>query len=61
MDTFLGEMQPVTNIGSSGPREWVHDVIGLLEAAVSQLHHEQACHDTESRLAQMRESVPGTA
>ena len=46
MDTCPREMQPVTNIASTGPREWVHHVIGLLDAAVSQLHHEHAVHAT---------------
>jgi AraC family transcriptional regulator len=46
MGTYLGATQAVAKIGSIGPREWVHDVIALLDAAACQLDHEQAVHGT---------------
>jgi AraC family transcriptional regulator len=46
MRSYLGATQAVAKIGSIGPREWVHDVIALLDAAACQLDHEQAVHGT---------------
>ena len=46
MDTYPGETQAVAKIGLTRPREWVHQVITLLDAAVGQLDHEQAVHGT---------------
>jgi AraC family transcriptional regulator len=46
MEMYLGETLAVAKIGSTGPREWVHHVIALLDAAVGQLDHEQAVHGT---------------
>lgn len=37
MDTCLGETQPVTNIGSTEPSEWVRHTITLLDAALRKL------------------------
>jgi AraC family transcriptional regulator len=53
MDTYLGETQAVAKIGSTGPREWVHHVIALLDAAVGQLDHEQAVHGTILKAASL--------
>src|ERR1700738_3143284 len=46
MGTYLGETQAVAKIGSTGPREWMHHVIALLDAAMCQVDHEQAVHGT---------------
>jgi AraC family transcriptional regulator len=49
----VGEMQAVAKTGSTGPREWVHQVITLLDAAVSQLDHEQAVYGTILKAASL--------
>ena len=49
----VGETQSVAKIGLTGPREWVHQVIALLDAAVGQLDHEQAVHGTILRAASL--------
>jgi AraC family transcriptional regulator len=46
METYLGETQAVAKIGSTGPREWVHHVIALLDAAMCQVDHGQTIHGT---------------
>jgi AraC family transcriptional regulator len=46
MGTYLGETQAVVKIGSTWPREWVHQVIALLDAAMCQVDREQAVHGT---------------
>jgi AraC-like DNA-binding protein len=46
METYLRETQAVAKVASTGPREWVHHVIALLDAAVGQLDREQAAHGT---------------
>ena len=38
MDGHLGETPAVSKLGAARSREWVHQVISLLEAAVGQLH-----------------------
>jgi len=53
MGTDLGEPQAVAKIGSTGPREWVHHVIALLDAAVCQLDREQAVHGTLVKAASL--------
>ena len=53
METYLGETQAVVKIGSTGPREWVHQVIALLDAAVGQLDHEPAVHGTILKAASL--------
>ena len=53
MGTYLGETQAVAKVGSTGPREWVHHVITLLDAAVGQLDHEQAVHGTILKAASL--------
>jgi len=45
MGTYLGETHAVAKTGSTRPREWMHDVIALLDAAVCQLDRGQAVHD----------------
>lgn len=44
MDTYHEETQGMVTIGPSGRREWVHDVIALLDAAAGQVDREQAVH-----------------
>src|ERR1700752_3519538 len=46
MGTYLGETQAVVKIGSTWPRECVHQVIALLDAAMCQVDREQAVHGT---------------
>ena len=46
METYLEEPQAVAKVASTGPREWVHHVIALLDAAVGQLDRGQAVHST---------------
>jgi AraC family transcriptional regulator len=53
MGAYLGETHAVANIGSTGPREWVHHVIALLDAAVCQLDHEPAVHRTILKAASL--------
>jgi AraC family transcriptional regulator len=53
MGTFLLETQAVAKISSTGPREWVHHVVALLDAAVGQLNHEQAVYDTILKAASL--------
>jgi AraC family transcriptional regulator len=40
MDEHLGVALAVSNLGSTRSREWMHQVITLLEAALGQLHNE---------------------
>jgi len=53
MGTYLGETQAVAKIGSTWPREWVHQVIALLDAAMCQVDHEQAVHGTIAQAASL--------
>ena len=53
MEMYLGETLAVAKIGSTGPREWVHHVIALLDAAVGQLDQEQAVHGTILKAASL--------
>jgi AraC family transcriptional regulator len=53
METYLEETQAVAKIGSTGPREWVHHVIALLDAAAGQLDHAQAVHGTILKAASL--------
>jgi AraC family transcriptional regulator len=53
MDTYVGETQAVAKLGSTAPREWVHHVIALLDAAVCQLDREQAVHGTILKAASL--------
>lgn len=58
MGTCLGETQTVAQVGSTGPREWVHHVIALLDAAMCQVDHEQAVHGTIVQAASLlREQI----
>lgn len=63
MDTCLGETQAVAKIGSTRPREWMHHVIALLDAAVCQLDREQAVHGTILKAASLlrKQIDPGVA
>jgi AraC family transcriptional regulator len=56
MDTYLGEMQAVAKVASTGPREWVHRVIALLDAAACQLDYGQAVHGTILKAASLLRS-----
>ena len=40
MQGHLGETLVVSNLGTTGSREWMHRVITLLEAALGQLHNQ---------------------
>jgi AraC family transcriptional regulator len=53
MGAYLGETHAVAKIGSTGPREWVHHVIALLNAAACQLDHGQAVHGTILKAASL--------
>lgn len=53
MGTYLGETQAVAKVASTGPREWVHHVIALLDGAACQLDHDQAVHGTILRAASL--------
>jgi AraC family transcriptional regulator len=46
MDTYLGETQPLAKVTSVAPREWMHHVIALLDAAAGQIDRRQAVHGT---------------
>jgi AraC family transcriptional regulator len=41
MEGHLGETLAVSNLGATRSREWMHQVITLLEAAVGQLHNQK--------------------
>ena len=57
MGTYLGETQPVAKIGPTGPREWVHHVIALLDTARCQVDHEQAVRATIVQAASVHEQT----
>jgi AraC family transcriptional regulator len=44
MQTQVYERDGGSNIRHGGTPHWAHDVIALLDAAMDQLHHEQAAH-----------------
>lgn len=46
MDMRVDETSAGSQAGAEHPREWVHHVIALLDAAVCQLDHPQAVHGT---------------
>ncbi len=46
MQAQLSEKPAGPNLSQSRSPDWVHHVIALLDAAVGQLHHEQAAHGT---------------
>ena len=53
MSTYLEETRAVGKMGSTGHREWAHDVIALLDAAVCQLDHQQPVHGTILKAASL--------
>jgi AraC family transcriptional regulator len=46
MQIDVCERQAVPGVGHRRSPDWVHHVIALLDAAIGQLHHEQAAHGT---------------
>jgi AraC family transcriptional regulator len=46
MDMYVGEAPSGSQVGAAQSHEWVHHVIALLDAAVSQIDHERAVHGT---------------
>ena len=53
-----GDTMTLSKVGSTGRREWVHQVLALLDAAVGQLDQEQAVHGTILKVASLlREQI----
>ncbi len=63
METHIGETQAISRVDVRHSREWVRHVIALLDAAVDQLHQQQAAqHTIRKATSLLREQIePQTA
>ena len=66
MDGLIAEALPVSNLGSERSREWMHQVITLLDAALGQLHNQMhpaqmTLREAASLLRRQIEPAPAAA